>query len=359
MKLKFNLLLCLVFPVLAMARPGDISYKKTVTKEFNVSDGAVLGISNKYGKIVFHSWDKNVIKATVLITGFGKNEDDAQKIADMVDINAEGGSSSVQLRTVYTPGKGGSWFSWGSKIDSKDFVNIDYDVYIPRSLRKMMIENNFGDVIADKFNFPVTLSMNYCTYDIREAADVTLRINYCDKGKIGKAGNVNVNGNYSSLRSEQLDGLTTHSNYSSYVVTYVNDLKVHGTYDDYKMERVGTIDAHTTYTDLRLGELSTEASVRMTYGDFSAKRMGSAFKGGEFNLTFADLKLNFPRKLSLQLDINLVFGDLKTGGLELKNVTSNKKASSLAYTAQTAAGSEQSPTLKIKGTNADIHLDAM
>ncbi|MBO9728209.1 MAG: hypothetical protein J7623_06175 [Chitinophaga sp.] len=359
MKLRFKCLLFLLFPLLAQAHGGGTAYKKTVVKNFTVSDNATLSIGNKYGKIIFHTWNKNEIKATITITGFGKDDSQAQSIADLVDIATDKSSNSeVALRSVYAPSKASSgWFSWGGKMDSKDYVNIDYDVYIPQSLQKLLVDNQFGDVIADKFTFPASLNLNYCTFDIREAEDLSFRINYCDKGKIGKAGKVDVRGNYSTIRADQLRGLETNSNYSEYVVGKVGSLKVAANYDDYKIETAEQVEGRCTYSDVRVGELLQAVSLRMTYGDVKIVKVSTGFKQAYLQLTYSDAKIVFTRKQPLSINANLVNGDLSTGGLELKNVVSNRRGSNLTYSALSATGNESSPNIKIQGTNSDVNLD--
>lgn len=359
MKLRFKCLLFLLLPFLAQAHDGRTAYKKIIVKNFTVSDNATLSISNKYGKIIFHAWNKNEVKATITITGFGKNDEQSQSIAELVDVDTDRNSSTaVSMRTNYNPSKGGSsWFSWGSKMDSKNYVNIDYDIYIPQSLQKLQIENQFGDVMADKFTFPVMLDMNYCTFDIREAEDLTFRINYCDKGKIGKAGKVTVKGNYSTIRADKLDALETSSNYSEYTIGKLGSLKVAANYDDYKIEAADQVEGRCTYSDVKVSELQQGINMRMTYGDVKVLKVGSGFKHADFQLTYSDVKMLFARKQPLSMMVNLVYGDLSTGGLELKNVVSNKKNANLNYTAQAGGGSESSPTVRVQGTNSDVNFD--
>jgi hypothetical protein len=357
MKLKFKCLLFLLLPLLAQAHNGTTVYKRTIVKEFTVNDNATLNLSNKYGKIIFHAWNKNEIKATITVTGFGKNDEQAKAIAELVDVNTNQGNNGVSLNTYYNPSKNNSgWFSWGGKMDSKDYVNIDYDIYIPQSLQNLLVKNQFGDVIADKFSFPVTLEMNYCTFDIREAQDLVFKINYCDKGKIGKAGNVTVKGNYSAIRGGQLEGLDANSNYSEYAFNRVGSLKISSNYDDYKMDVAGAVSGRGTYSDVRLKELQQSVDLNMTYGDVKIEKVGSGFKQGDFQLTYSDLNISFSSRQALSIEANLVNGDLETGRLELKNVISNKKNSTLHYTAQTVGGSDSSPYIKIRGTNTDVKL---
>ncbi|MCW3464332.1 hypothetical protein [Chitinophaga nivalis] len=355
MKLKFKYLLFLLCPLLVQAENRESTYKKVVTKEFAVGNKAVLNISNKYGKVVLHTWEKNEIKAVVTITGWGKKDSEAKEVADMVDIAEEKvGNSSVILRTVYNPGSQSSgWFSWGNKKESKDYVNIDYDVFVPQSMERLIVENKFGDVLSDKFSFPVELRISYGNFDIREADDLVLKIAYCDRGRVGRANNLDLKSSYSTVRVEQVGVVELHSSYSEYNFTKVDQLRLHCAYDDIKTELVGKITGTCTYTDIKAGELQQDISLKMLYGDVLIRRTGNGLKGADLTLNYSDLKFGVLRKQSLSLDIYLVYGDLSTGGLEFRNVVSNKKGNIFSYSAQSGTGSDPAP-IKIKGSNCDI-----
>lgn len=357
MKENFKILLLLLFPVLAYGAKGDSEFKRTITKEFNNGSNSNLSISNKYGKVTIHTWSKNSIKATIVITGFGKDVEEAQSVSNMVDISASSNGNSTSFQTVYNPsGSGNRWFSWGSgKKDSKDYVNIDYDIYVPDDLARLTIDNNFGDVITDVLSFPASINMNYCTYDIKEAQkSLDLHMNYCQKGRIGKANLVTVKANYSSIRSESIGSLTASSNYSEYQLGAVGRMEVKGNYDEYTVSKVGTFTSRCTYTDFHIGEVQGEITANLVYGDLSVKNVTSGFKRGDIHLTYTDVKLGVQQNLAFQIKVNLTSGDLNINDISFKNVTSVKKNSQLSYTGSTAG--DQAPQLNIQGVYSDIDL---
>lgn len=362
MKEKFKILLLLLLPVLAFGAKGDSEFKRVIVKEFNSNNSfATLNISNKYGKVIIHSWSKNTIKATITITGFGKTIDEAKATNDMVDIANNSGGNTVGLQTVYNPsGSGSKWFAWGSsKKDSKDYVNIDYEVYVPDDLGRLNIENNFGDVITDVLSFPAVLTMNYCNYDIKEAQkSLEMHMNYCQKGKIGKAEAVIVKANYSNIRGESFASLVTSSNYSEYVLGSVGKLEAKGNYDDYTISKVGSVTTKCTYTDFHITDVQTDINASLVYGDMEVKNVSSGFKNVDMHLTYADVKLGFLQSASFQLRATLNSGELKTGELSLKNVNSIKKNSNLIYSATSGSGGEQSPSINIQGVYSDIALSS-
>lgn len=359
MKEKFSILLFLLIPILTYGIKGDSEFKKVIVKQFSTNPGTTLNISNKYGKIVVHTWQKNEVKATITITGFGKSVEEATSIVNMVDISMGNSGNNASLQTVYNPSSGNKWFSWGNKKDSKDYVNIDYDVYVPERLAKLALDNNFGDVITDVLSFPTAISMNYCNYDIKEAErQLDINMNYCDRGRIGKAESVTIRANYSNLKSDAISALVAKSNYCEYTLGTVNSLTTSGNYDEYTVNKIGSFTGNNTYTDFRITEVQTEIRSKLVYGDLSVKTLGTGFKNGELNLTYTDVKLGIPQRLALQISVQLNHGDVKTGDLSLKNVTNIKKNSQLTYLALTSAADDKSATLSVNGVYSDVDFES-
>ncbi|RFS20556.1 hypothetical protein DVR12_18515 [Chitinophaga silvatica] len=361
MKLKFKCLLFLLLPLCALASEPRTAYKKIISKNFTVDNNANFSVANKYGKIVFHTWNKNEIKATITVTGFGKSDSQAQANAESVDVNTEKSSSSaVVLRTVNGGAKGGGkgWFSWGGNSDSKGYVNIDYDIYVPQSLGKVTVENQFGDVIADKFTYPANLQLSYCTFDIRDAESLTMTLNYCDKGKLGSVKDARIVANYSTINAENIEQLDASSNYSNYYMDKVKNLKLVTTYSDYKIQSADRIDGTATYSDLKLQELQVDVNLKLTYSDLKVQKVSTSFKGADLSLSYSDVKLSLSRRQPLKIQANLTYGDLSLGDLEMKNVYYEKKATSLNYTGFAAGGNDNSPLLKVRGVNSDLKLSS-
>lgn len=357
MNVKSKILFLLLLPIWACAHEGDIEFKRTIVKEFTVNNNARLEVHNKYGKIVVHTWAKNQVKATVIITGYGKNNSEAQEIANAVDVQTNADAANVSLQTSYSPDKGSKWFSWSGKKNSKDYVNIDYELYVPQSLDLLTLENHFGDVITDQLPFPAKLQLNYCFYAIKEATKtLEMSMNYCDKGRIDKATDLIIKANYSDVRCDAADKIDAKSNYSDFTIGRLSTLTVKANYCDYKIAQAGSINIVANYSDFDITNLLERADAKLTYSDMKAKEVAAGFKGGNISLTYSDLHLALSPKAALRIAVNLTYGDLDTGGLSLKNISSIKKSHNLTYLAFTANGGEQSPPLSINGLQSDVNL---
>ncbi|NIG57714.1 hypothetical protein [Chitinophaga sp. Cy-1792] len=354
MKRKFNCLLFLFFPLLAFANRGE-AFKRTEVKVFTVSNGAQFTVSNKYGQVVFHVWNKNEVKATVTITGFGKTDAEAESVVSGVTINAENSPTAVSLKSVYTP-KGGRWFQWGGN-SSKDYVSIDYDIYIPQSLSGVVAENSFGDIIADKLPCPAKISLSYGNFDIRDAEDITMSASYCNKGKFGNAGMVTLSSNYSNVKAENLRGLTVTSNYSNLEIGSSEKTTITSKYDNYKIGSAGALTFKGAFSDFSLENLKESIEATFSYGDLKIKKVSSGFKSGRLSFSYGDARMNFVRKQPLRVDVAFSYGDFNTGDMEMKSVESIHKNTSMSYKGFANGGNSQSPLLEAYGKNGDLSIN--
>lgn len=353
---KSTLLLFLLLPIAAWAAKGDEEHKIRLSKEVKLNPRARVAIINKYGKIIVNTWDKMECKAEIEITGFGTSDDQARKMAEMVEINMAASSpDNVKIETRYSPA-GSKWFNFG-KRDSKDHVQVNYTLYVPRNLAGLALENNFGDILARELPFYTHVNINYGFFDIGQSDNgLKVNMNYTDKARIGKADQLEVNANYSSLRADNVSSMRLNSNYSSYTLNKVNDLIIDCNYDDYKVDQIVNLKYNSNYSDIKMNGLKTAGDFRITYSDVLVRSLSSGFHSININSTNSDVKLGINVKTAFRIAANLRYGELDTKGFEWKNVSSVKKNNNLSFSAITANGTDASPAIKINGSYSDVRL---
>lgn len=353
---KSTLLLFLLLPFAAMAAKGDEEHKIRLTKEFKLNAKARVAIINKYGKIVVNTWDKQECKADIEITGFGNSEDQARKMAEMVEINIGSGSpSNVKIETKYSPA-GAKWFNFG-KRDSKDHVQVNYVIYVPRNLEGLALINNFGDILARELPFYTDISINYGFFDIGSSdKGLKVNMNYTDKARIGKAEGLEVHANYSSLRADDVNTMRLNSNYSSYTLTKIDNLTIDCNYDDCKVDQILNLKYSSNYSDIKMNGLKNAGDFRLTYSDVLIRHLSPSFSAVNISATNSDVKIGVGLKTPLRVIANLQYGDFEAKGFEWKNVNQVKKNNSLSFSAITTNATDASAIIKINGSYSDVKL---
>lgn len=353
---KSTLLFFLLLPFAALAAKGDEEHKIRVTKEVKLNPKARVAISNKYGKIVVNTWDRMECKAEIEVTGFGNSNEQARKMAEMVEINIAAASpDNVKIETKYSPA-GNKWFNFG-KRDSKDHVQVNYTLYVPRNLAGLALENHFGDILARELPFYTNVSINYGFFDIGNSEKgLKVNMNYTDKARIGKADQLEVNANYSSLRADNVSSMKLNSNYSTYTLNKVDDLVIDCNYDDCKVDQIVNLKYSSNYSDIKMNGLKTTGDFRISYSDVLVRHVSPSFNTINISSTNSDVKLGIGLKTAFKINANLRYGDLDAKGFEWKNVVNLKKNNNLSFSAITANATDASATIKINGSYSDVRL---
>lgn len=354
---KSTILLILCFPAAASAGKGNQEHRIRLTKEFSVSPGSRVEVNNKYGKIVINIWNKPECKAEIEIVGFGKTNEQARKIAEMVEIQATSPGGQVKLETKYNPSAGGSWL-WGGKRDSRDYVNVNYVISVPPNLGVLALRNNFGDILARELPFRVSdIAINYGFLDIGNAAHLLkVTMNYTDKARVGKAVQMQVNANYSNLRCEKVDKLQINSNNSNYTIGNAEVLRLNCNYDDYKINTTGNINLNGNYTDVKTEQLKSTGVFSTNYSDVVIGRLHPTFTALTISGRYSDYKIGMDKNTPFRVTASLRYGDLSAESFEWKDVQSEKKNQNLSFSAITTNATNAAALIRINGSYCDVKL---
>ncbi|MBO9151463.1 hypothetical protein ACFOTA_04540 [Chitinophaga sp. GCM10012297] len=357
MLFKSTLLLFLLCPLLVLASKGDEEHKLRITKTFGVSGSSKVMVSNKYGKITVNIWNRQECKADIEITGFGNNADQARRMAEMVEIKANSNGSDVKMETAYNANSGaGKWFNFGKK-DSRDYVKVNYNLFVPANIAYLMLDNNFGDVLARELPMAAVVQVNYGFVDIAEAGKkLSVRINYTDKCRIGKAKDLDISANYSSIKVGNAGNVDIRSNNGDHSFGSVGDVKMHSNYDDIKFQRVKSLSLDANYTDFKSEQLDGALTLSANYGDIVLRHVSNDFKNMQLNLNYTDVVLGISDRAAFRLHASMKNGDLKTKDFEWKNVNQVRKNENLSFSAITANGSDASPAISINARYSDVKL---
>lgn len=341
---------------MVFAAKGDEEHKLRITKTFDVRSSSKVAVSNKYGKITVNIWNRQECKADIEITGFGKTADQARRMAEMVEIKASGNGGNVRIETAYSNSGDGKWLNFG-KRDSRDYVKVNYNLFVPANIAYLLLENNFGDVLARELPMAAMVQVNYGFVDIAEAGKkMSVRINYTDKCRIGKAKDLDINANYSSIKVGNAEDIELRSNNGDHSFGLVGNVKAHSNYDDIKFQSVKSLSLDANYTDFKSEQMQGALTVSANYSDIVLRRVGGDFKNMVLNVNYTDVMLGLGDRAAFRLSASMKNGDLKTKNFEWKNVNQVRKNENLSFSAITANATDASPAISINGRYSDVKL---
>ncbi|MBL0358737.1 MAG: hypothetical protein IPP72_18560 [Chitinophagaceae bacterium] len=110
---------------------------KSVNKIYNVGSGDKLNISNSFGKVEVHTWNKNEIKVDVTVEITANKEGLAQKILDGISISEKQSGGVVTFKTSIN---GNS-----SNKSDKSSMEVNYSIYLPET-NELHLSNEFGAI---------------------------------------------------------------------------------------------------------------------------------------------------------------------------------------------------------------------
>lgn len=335
-----------------------IPFTRAVTKTFTVSNGAQLTVNNKYGKVTLHAWNKNEIQAVVTITANGSNSDNAKSLANQVNIQSSQSGNNVTLATQYDANSTSSFWKkfFGGGGSQKNYIHIDYTVYIPQSLATMHIANNYGDVVGDNIPGDFSLDMNYGNFHISNVAgDFKMHVNY-GSGSLSGISKGIIQANYTDFNLDNVNNLTINSNYSDYKISNAGQIVFNGNYGNFSIGKIDKIACGSNYTDYKISTILQQAKMETTYGDIRIGTLGDQFTLMNIRSTYGNVRVGIPKNLPVRLNIDLTHGDIHNSGLPLQiQEKINDHGKNILKAAVQGAGSS-SPQIVINGTYSDVSL---
>lgn len=235
-------------------------------------------------------------------------------------------------------------------------MNIDYEVYLPKSLATLEIKNNYGDVISDDLYANTVININYCNYHLGNlSGNLKLNMNY-SKGSIAKAGPAVISANYSNLHSDEMQSLKIDCNYTDFQLGKVGSLTLSATYGNVAVDEAGAISGNSDYMDYKIGKVNNSIGLKTTYGDVKISSLARNFKQVSLDGTYSGFKIGLGAGTPFRIDASLSYGDLNKGGFSFRDVSSVDMGKTKLFKAVSANGSDSSPLIRFSGAYSGLTL---
>jgi hypothetical protein len=153
------------FPLLAADRSRE-TIDATHTDRFNVSAAGEIRIENSFGEVDIDGWDRPEVEVEVVRSTQKfydpKNQSDAHRRLDSVQVTAKQNGNDVLISTAYPPRN-----TFLHPLSRRSDIDIKYRIHAPRASKVTVDENRggvnvydiSGDIHATVINGQITLTL--------------------------------------------------------------------------------------------------------------------------------------------------------------------------------------------------------
>ncbi len=327
------LLCCLAAPALAQNDCDCQAYSQLIKKEISFRPDGLLRVSNKYGPVELHGWDKSRLRVEARVEVKAASEAYAIPVFERIQIHTEGTTGQAVVVRTEIKDKQQDWWRWGA-VELEDYT-VSYVIHLPRAA-SVRVSNKHGDVALNELEGQLTLflmhgqlnaqglsgllvaDLSHGKANIRDAGELSLKVKDV-KMHLNEARRANIDSRYSTLKLEEVGEVNAQSRYDTYRASEVGFFRNEGKYDLLEISEVGDVDIRSGLSEVfirepksrvRLQVDSSEVLVEDIYQHFDFIDLsgeGSNFRlkmeeGAEYQLDAVGSQINYPRALQVRYE---------------------------------------------------------
>jgi hypothetical protein len=289
-------------------------FTKTVKKEFPISPTGLVDLTNKYGKVEVHTWERDRVKIDVTIVVDARSESAAQDVFDRIQIEFNNDNDFVKAETIIESSN--SW--WGGGWNNKSEFQINYEVYMPASCN-LELNNQYGDSNVEAISGKADVNVKYGNFQLEgvggdlhvylgygngtvvKARDVSAEVSY-SKINFNTVQDVDFTTKYSKIYLDQGASIKADSRYDHFSLGKIDRLNCESRYGNIEVGDAETVIANSRYTDYIVGQLRESADFSIEYGGLKVKDLKKGFSNVVLEGKYSDFKVYVEPGASFTLD---------------------------------------------------------
>ncbi|MFC4721859.1 hypothetical protein ACFO5O_05985 [Geojedonia litorea] len=355
-KLLYKLiLLLLLVPAITLASnwKGKHTKEKTIKKEYNVSANATLKVDNSYGNINVTTWNENRIVIEVKIKTNGNDEEKVQSKLNDIDVKFTATGQLVLAETVFSKGKGSSWWNWGK--NNNVHMEINYIIKMPIT-NNVNLNNDYGSIDLDKLEGKATINCDYGKITTKSLmADGNLiNFDYTNNSYFEYIKSGKINADYSGYTVGKAKNLQINADYTKSVIEIAEDVSYNCDYGSIHIEKANNVTGNGDYLTTRIGDIYKDVSIKADYGSIEIKQMTANAGNLKIDADYAGITVGFNSGYNFKFNVDLTHASLRDHeSLEIskKNIQSSEKQYSGSY-----GNSNSSNQVLIKSSYGNVSL---
>lgn len=343
---KKSMLLLLPFLLITYNLAAQEVHKE-FHQQYTAGANTTLDISNKYGDVIIDSWDQNQVVIDVKVTVEMPNQDKAQKLLDMINVEFSESGNTISAKTVID--NNFNFSGWGS---NKRF-SIDYSVKMPVEAA-LTLSNRYGNSDIDEVKGLTNLDIKYGDIRIGKLTrgnQKPLNQIYLayGKGDIDDAGWLSLNLRYAgSTKINTCQALLLDSRYSRLTVGEVSSIVGDNKYDNLHIGTINNLVLESGYTETSVENLNKKLEYTGSYGSFSVDQIPAKFESIDVESRYMGVKLGIAEDANYKLQAKVSYGGLKYDEENFKNT--RRIIENTSQEIEGVVGKEESPTSKVNVT---------
>ena len=311
MRSVFNFFGTLLFLLLtlASARAERQPFTQAIKKQFALAATGEFTLENQYGDVTIDCWDQDRLKLEVTIRVEARNEQEAQRFFEQIEIAIQNDPESVRARTIID----GGWNWFGDKAD----FSIDYRVWMPQGAlldltnqygdakicelaRDAELTISYGDLNLAGVGQQLELDLSYGKATIGKVGSARLDVRYATLG-LAEAREVELESQYSKLRFTEAGSIRTKSRYDQFDIGQIRDFQFEGRYGNIKIDAAERVDVYSKYTQVEVARVADKAEFDMHYGGAQLDRVEKGFSKVNLVGRYANYRVEIDDDASYQL----------------------------------------------------------
>ena len=271
-------------------------HKLKISKEFSVGSSPMLTINNEFGKINIVEGTGDKIIFNITITGKGKNESEAKKYAETVDVKFVHSGSNANAKTSF------------DKINCKNCGRtVDYEVTVPKNT-KFILVNKFGDVTIHNTTAPAEIKVEFGKFYANEMGDADVTIQH-GGSTINKCENLKLKSGFSKHKFGVIGSITGKVQ--------------HGEFD---AKEIVSANVDAEFSNLSIERLKKSfVSNNISHGSLDINNVDTDFSNIKVDASFSKVQVDLNNNHNFKATLYTSFGSIRAEKLTFFEKTLDKK----------------------------------
>ncbi|HOU01922.1 MAG TPA: DUF4097 family beta strand repeat-containing protein [Bacteroidales bacterium] len=334
--------------------------KKKYSKTFPVKREMTLELNNKYGNIHISSWQKDSVYVVAEVEATSSSLKRLHNMFDGVDVDISGTDYLVRVKTEFSQDINDLVETIKGLTDKlipyESRIRINYKINAPEYI-DMRITDKYGDVYIENCRGQFTLNLANGSFKANEIDhSKSLQLTFCD-ATINSLAEGDIESSFSELTIGESRDLDISSVSSRLDLKKAGNIYVESRRDKFYVGSVNSITGNSYFTDFRIDNLGQELNLETRYGNLSAEKIESSFKGININSNYTDIDLTFGRSLSYNLDIRHTNSNVtvpeKNSDLDKRKIDENRNEAAISGTVGRNPGNVK---VIIKAVRGNIYI---